>query len=350
MILSSILGLFSNDLAIDLGTANTLVYIKGQGVVANEPSVVAVQDKGKGQKKTLAVGREAYEMVGRTPNSIKAIRPLRDGVIADFETAQKMIEYFIRKTHNNRKSLVRPRIVISVPIGITEVEKRAVRESAEAAGAREVFLIEETVSAALGSGVPVTEPEGRMVVDIGGGTTGIAIIALAEIVVSTSIKVGGDKLNESIVQYVKRNNNMNIGERMAENVKKRVGTAMPAEEGKVAGIKSIKVKGRDIRTGNPSMLELDQNAVREAMIETIGSIIEAIKQTLERTPPELAADILDSGIILAGGGALLSRLDELITVETGVPVIVADNPLQCVVLGSGRALDKIDLLREVSIK
>lgn len=350
MIINSILGLFSNDLAIDLGTANTLVYIKGKGVVANEPSVVAVQDKGgRGQRRTIAVGKEAYEMVGRTPRSIEAIRPLRDGVIADFEVAQRMIEYFIKKTHNNRKSLVRPRVVISVPIGITEVEKRAVQESAESAGAREVFLIEETVCAALGAGLTVTEPEGNMVIDIGGGTTGIAIISLSEIVVSRSIKVGGDKLNESIVQFVKKNNGVLIGERTAEGIKKKIGSAMQVANGKITGVKSVKVRGRDIRTGNPTVLELTTESVREAISEPIRAIVEAIKQTLERTPPELAADIIDSGIVLAGGGALLNGLDELIKLETGVHVIVADNPLQCVVLGSGKALDKIDLLKAVSI-
>lgn len=350
MIINSILGLFSNDLAIDLGTANTLVYMKGKGVVANEPSVVAVQDKGgRGQRRTIAVGKEAYEMVGRTPRSIEAIRPLRDGVIADFEVAQKMIEYFIKKTHNNRKSLVRPRVVISVPIGITEVEKRAVQESAESAGAREVFLIEETVSAAMGAGLTVTEPVGNMVIDIGGGTTGIAVIALSEIVVSRSIKVGGDKLTESIVQFVKKNNGVLIGERTAEDIKKKIGSAMQVADGKVTGVKSVKVRGRDIRTGNPTVLELTTESVREALSEPVRAIVEAIKQTLEKTPPELAADIIDSGIVLAGGGALLNGLDELIKLETGVRVIVAENPLQCVVLGSGKALDKIDLLKAVSI-
>ncbi len=349
MIINSILGLFSNDLAIDLGTANTLVYIKGKGVVANEPSVVAIKNKGGGQRKVIAVGMEAYEMVGRTPKLIEAIRPLRDGVIADFEVAQKMIEYFITKTHNNRKSLVRPRVVISVPIGITEVEKRAVQESAESAGAREVFLIEETVSAALGSGLTVTEPEGNMVVDIGGGTTGIAVIALSAIVVSKSIKVGGDKLNESIVQFVKRNNGVLIGERTAEGIKKKIGSAMQAADGKITGARSMEVRGRNIQTGNPITLELTADSVREAISEPVKAIVDAIKQTLERTPPELAADIIDSGIVLAGGGALINGLDELINLETGVHVIVAENPLQCVVLGSGKALDKIDLLKAVSI-
>src|SRR3989304_5242391 len=306
MIFDTIMGWFSNDLAVDLGTANTLVYVKGKGIVANEPSVVAIQEDGRGAKRILAVGKEAKEMVGRTPGSIRAIRPLKEGVIADFEVAQKMIEYFIRRTHNNRKSFVRPRIIVSVPIGITEVEKRAVKESAEAAGAREVYLIEETMAAALGAGMPVTEPAGNMVVDIGGGTTGVAVISLAGIVVSKSVRVGGDKMDESILQYVKRTYNMLIGERTAEEV-------------------------------------------REAMTEPINTIVEAIKLTLERTPPELAADLVDNGIMLTGGGALLGGLDVLIREETGLPVTVADDPLCCVVLGSGKALDELDLLKEVSV-
>lgn len=344
MIINSILGLFSNDLAVDLGTANTLVYLKGKGIVANEPSVVAVQEDTRGQKKILAVGKEAYEMVGRTPGSIKAIRPLRDGVIADFDVAQKMLEYFIRKTHNNRKSLVRPRIIVSVPIGITEVEKRAVKESAEAAGAREVYLIEETMSAALGAGMPVTEPAGNMVVDIGGGTTGVAVISLAGIVVSKSVKVGGDKLNESILQYVKRNYNMLIGERTAEDVKKTLGKSLANGD---VGV--MQVKGRDLRSGIPMIIEITSDEVKEALAEPIGVIVEAIKQTLERTPPELAADIVDTGIMLAGGGALLGGLDALIREETGLPIKIADDPLTCVVLGSGKALTKIDILKEISV-
>ena len=340
MIINSILGLFSNDLAVDLGTANTLVYVRSKGIVANEPSVVAVQEDSRGQKKILAVGKEAYEMVGRTPGSIKAIRPLRDGVIADFDVAQKMLEYFIRKTHNNRKSLVRPRIIVSVPIGITEVEKRAVKESAEAAGAREVFLIEETMSAALGAGMPVTEPAG----DIGGGTTGVAVISLAGIVVSKSVKVGGDKLDESILQYVKRNYNMLVGERTAEQVKKKLGNAIANKD-----IAVMQVKGRDLRSGIPMTIEITSEEVKDAMSEPISVIIEAIKQTLERTPPELSADIVDTGIMLAGGGALLGGLDNLIKEETGLPVKIADDPLTCVVLGSGAALSQINILKEISV-
>lgn len=344
MLFDSIMGMFSNDLAVDLGTANTLVYVKGKGIVGNEPSVVAVQEELRGSKKILAVGKEAKDMVGRTPGSIRAIRPLKDGVIADFDVAQKMLEYFIRKTHNNRKSFVRPRIIVSVPIGITEVEKRAVKESAEAAGAREVYLMEETMSAALGAGMPITEPTGNMVVDIGGGTTGVAVISLAGIVVSKSVRVGGDKLDEAIMQYVKRNYNMLIGERTAEEVKIKLAQLYGNGE-----IKTMQVKGRDLRAGVPKTIDITSDEVREAMSEPIGVIVEAIKQTLERTPPELAADIVDNGIMLTGGGALLGGLDKLLMQETGLPVSVAEDPLSCVVYGSGKALDELDLLKEVSL-
>lgn len=344
MILNTLLGLFSNDLAVDLGTANTLVYVKGKGIVANEPSVVAVQEDSRGQKKILAVGKEAKNMVGRTPGTIRAIRPLKEGVIADFDIAQKMLEYFIRKTHNNRKSLVRPRIIVSVPIGITEVEKRAVKESAEAAGAREVYLIEETMSAAIGAGLPVTEPTGNMVVDIGGGTTSVAVISLAGIVVSKSVKVGGDKFDDSILQYVKRNYNILIGERTAEEVKKRLGKVLESSD---VGV--MQVKGRDLRSGIPMTIEITSEEVKDALSEPITTIVEAIKQTLERTPPELSADIVDTGIMLAGGGALLGGLDQLIRDETGLPVNIAEDPLTCVVLGSGKALSKLDILKEVSV-
>jgi rod shape-determining protein MreB and related proteins len=346
MLFDSILGYFSNDLAVDLGTANTLVYVKGKGIVANEPSVVAVQEEHRGPRRILAVGKEAKDMVGRTPGSILAIRPLKDGVIADFEVAQKMLEYFIKKTHNNRKSFVRPRIIVSVPIGITEVEKRAVKESAEAAGAREVYLMEETMSAAIGAGMPVTEPTGNMVVDIGGGTTGVAVISLAGIVVSKSVRVGGDKLDESIMQYVKRNYNMLIGERTAEEIKIKL--AQLYANG-ISEIKTMHVKGRDLRAGVPKTIEISSDEVREALSEPIGLIIEAIKQTLERTPPELAADIVDNGIMLTGGGALLGGLDKLLMQETGLPVKVSEDPLSCVVYGSGKALDELDLLKEVSL-
>lgn len=344
MLFDSIMGMFSNDLAVDLGTANTLVYVKGKGIVGNEPSVVAVQEEIRGPKKILAVGKEAKDMVGRTPGSIMAIRPLKDGVIADFDVAQKMLEYFIRKTHNNRKSFVRPRIIVSVPIGITEVEKRAVKESAEAAGAREVYLMEETMSAALGAGMPVTEPTGNMVVDIGGGTTGVAVISLAGIVVSKSVRVGGDKLDEAIMQYVKRNYNMLIGERTGEEIKIKLAQLYGNGE-----IKTMQVKGRDLRAGVPKTIDITSDEVREALSEPIGVMVEAIKQTLERTPPELAADIVDNGIMLTGGGALLGGLDKLLMQETGLPVEVSEDPLSCVVYGSGKALDELDLLKEVSL-
>jgi len=344
MLFDSIMGMFSFDLAVDLGTANTLVYVKGKGIVGNEPSVVAVQEELRGPRKILAVGKEAKDMVGRTPGSIVAIRPLKDGVIADFDVAQKMLEYFIRKTHNNRKSFVRPRIIVSVPIGITEVEKRAVKESAEAAGAREVYLMEETMSAALGAGMPVTEPTGNMVVDIGGGTTGVAVISLAGIVVSKSVRVGGDKLDEAIMQYIKRNYNMLIGERTSEEVKIKLAQLYGNGE-----IKTMQVKGRDLRAGVPKTIDITSDEVREALSEPIGVIIDAIKQTLERTPPELAADIVDNGIMLTGGGALLGGFDKLLMQETGLPVSVAEDPLSCVVYGSGKALDELDLLKEVSL-
>lgn len=344
MIFDTILGWFSNDLAVDLGTANTLVYVKGKGIVANEPSVVAVQESSRGVRKILAVGKEAKEMVGRTPGTIRAIRPLKEGVIADFEVAQRMLEYFIRKTHNNRKSFVRPRIIVSVPMEITEVEKRAVKESAEAAGAREVYLIEETMAAAIGSGIPVTEPCGHMIVDIGGGTTGIAVISLAGIVVTKSVRIGGDTMDESILQYVKRSYNMLIGERTAEEVKIQIGTVL---ENKHTG--KMLVKGRDLGTGIPKTIEITSEEVREALSEPVTFIIEAIKQTLERTPPELASDLVDNGIMLTGGGALLRGLDRLIADETGLPVTVADDPLTCVVLGSGKALDDMHVLKEVTI-
>lgn len=344
MIFDTVMGWFSNDLAVDLGTANTLVYVKGKGIVANEPSVVAIQEVNGRAKRILAVGREAKEMVGRTPGSIKAIRPLKDGVIADFDVAQKMIEYFIRKTHNNRKSFVRPRIIVSVPIGITEVEKRAVKESAEAAGAREVYLIEETMAAALGAGMPVTEPGGNMVVDIGGGTTGVAVISLAGIVVSKSVKIGGDKLDEAITQYVKSTYSMLIGERTAELVKITLGKALTNGD-----VGTMNVKGRDLRVGIPKTVEITSEEVREALSGPLNSIVESIKQTLERTPPELAADIVDNGIVLTGGGALLGGLDRMINEATGLPVTVAKDPLTCVVLGSGKALDELDLLKEVSL-
>lgn len=343
MIWDRIIGVFSNDLAIDLGTANTLIYAKGKGIISSEPSVVAVRRDSRGQKKVLAVGKEAKEMLGRTPGSIEAIRPMKDGVIADFEVTEAMLRYFIRKAHN-RKSLIRPRIIIGVPSGITEVEKRAVRESAESAGAREVYLIEEPMAAAIGSGLPVTEPSGSMIVDIGGGTTEVAVISLAGIVYSQSVRVAGDSLDETIAQYIKRNCNLLIGERTAELIKINIGNAYPTDE-----IKTMIIKGRDLVGGIPRHLEINSDQIREAMAEPVQTIIEAIKSTLERTPPELAGDIVDKGIMLAGGGALIRGIDKLIHEETGLPVMVADDPLSCVAHGAGKALDELNVLREVSM-
>jgi rod shape-determining protein MreB and related proteins len=343
MFLDPLLGIFSNDLAIDLGTANTLVYVKGKGIVLSEPSVVAVRKDNRGYNKVLAVGKEAKLMLGRTPGNIVAIRPMKDGVIADFEVTEAMLRHFIRKVHN-RRTLIRPRIIVCVPSGITQVEKRAVRESAESAGAREVYLIEEPMAAAIGAGLPITEPTSNMVVDIGGGTTEVAVISLAGIVFSKSVRVGGDKIDEAILQYVKRKYNLLIGERTAEVIKTTIGTAYPQDEPE-----SIEVKGRDLVTGIPKTLTIDSEEVRLAISEQIDTIIEVVKLALEQTPPELAADIVDRGIFLTGGGALLKNLDLLLREETGLPIIIAEDPLSAVVLGSGKTLENIELLKEVSI-
>ncbi len=343
MFLDPLLGIFSNDLAIDLGTANTLVYVKGKGIVLSEPSVVAVRKDNKGYNKVLAVGKEAKLMLGRTPGNIVAIRPMREGVIADFEVTEAMLRHFIRKVHN-RRTLLRPRIIVAVPSGITQVEKRAVRESAESAGAREVYLIEEPMAAAIGAGLPITEPTANMVVDIGGGTTEVAVISLAGIVFSKSVRVGGDKFDEAILQYVKRKYNLLIGERTAEVIKTTIGTAYPQEEPE-----SIEVKGRDLVTGIPKILSIDSEEVRVAIAEQIDTIVQVVKLALEQTPPELAADIVDRGIFLTGGGALLKNLTILLKEETGLPINIADDPLSAVVLGSGKTLENLDLLKEVSI-
>jgi rod shape-determining protein MreB and related proteins len=343
MFLDPLLGIFSNDLAIDLGTANTLVYVKGKGIVLSEPSVVAVRKDNKGYNKVLAVGKEAKLMLGRTPGNIVAIRPMREGVIADFEVTEAMLRHFIRKVHN-RRTLLRPRIIVAVPSGITQVEKRAVRESAESAGAREVYLIEEPMAAAIGAGLPITEPTANMVVDIGGGTTEVAVISLAGIVFSKSVRVGGDKFDEAILQYVKRKYNLLIGERTAEVIKTTIGTAYPQEEPE-----SIEVKGRDLVTGIPKILSIDSEEVRVAIAEQIDTIVQVVKLALEQTPPELAADIVDRGIFLTGGGALLKNLSILLKEETGLPINIADDPLSAVVLGSGKTLENLDLLKEVSI-
>jgi rod shape-determining protein MreB len=343
MIFDRLLGLFSNDLAIDLGTANTLVYVKGEGIVCNEPSVVAVQKDNRGSRRVLAVGAEAKRMLGRTPGNINAIRPLKDGVIADFEITEAMLRYFIQKIHN-RKTLVRPRIIICVPFGVTEVEKRAVRESAESAGAREVYLVEEPMAAAIGAGLPITEPTGNMIVDIGGGTTEVAVISLAGIVFSKSIRVGGDKMDEAIVQYVKRKYNLLVGERTAELVKITIGSAYPGDE-----IQTMEIKGRDLVAGVPKTVEITDEEIRESIVEPINAIVEAVRIGLERTPPELASDIVDKGIVLAGGGALLRNLDTLLREQTGLPVMLADEPLEAVVMGAGRVLDELTLLRDIAI-
>jgi rod shape-determining protein MreB and related proteins len=343
MFLDPILGWFSNDLAIDLGTANTLVYVKGKGIVLSEPSVVAVRKSERGSNRVLAVGREAKMMLGRTPGNIVAIRPMKDGVIADFEITEAMLRHFIRKVHN-RRSLIRPRIIICVPSGITPVEKRAVRESAESAGAREVYLIEEPMAAAIGAGLPITEPICNMVVDIGGGTSEVAVISLAGIVYSKSVRVGGDKMDEAILQYIKRTYNLLIGERTAEIIKTTIGNAYPGPESE-----AMDVKGRDLVTGIPKIINVNSDEVRQAIQEQIDTIVAAVKTALEQTPPELAADIVDRGIYLTGGGALLKNLDVLLNQETGLPIKIADDPLATVVLGSGKALDNLNILKEVMV-
>lgn len=344
MFIDSLLGRFSNDLAIDLGTANTLIYVKGKGIVANEPSVVAVQKDERGVKRVLAVGKEAKQMLGRTPGNIMAIRPLKDGVIADFEVTEAMLRYFIQKVHN-RKMLLRPRIVIGIPSGITQVEKRAVRDSAHSAGAKEVYLIEEPMAAAIGAGLPITEASGNMIVDIGGGTTEVAVISLSGIVYSLSIRVGGDRMDDAIIQFIKRKYNLLIGERTAEVIKMTIGNTYPENE-----IRSIEVKGRDLITGIPKTVDISSEEAREALSEPVNAIVEAVKVALERTPPELGADIVDKGIVLAGGGALLKGLDKLLREATGLPIIIADDPLSAVVMGAGKVLDQIGLLKHVTIQ
>jgi rod shape-determining protein MreB len=333
---------FSRDLAIDLGTANTLIYGRNAGIVTNEPSVVAVQEQpGRGGKKVLAVGKQAKEMLGRTPGNIVAIRPMKDGVIADFEITSAMLRYFISAAHHG-KTLVKPRILIGIPSGITEVERRAVREAAESANAREVYLIEQPMAAAIGAGLPITEPSGNMIVDIGGGTSDVAVISLAGIVTAKSVRVGGDKMDEHIIQHIKRKYNLLIGERTAELIKIGIGNAYPMDE-----VLTMDIKGRDLVAGVPRTLTVSSDEIRDALAEPVNAIVEAVKYTLEKTPPELAGDIADRGIVLAGGGALLRNLDLLLREETGLPVFLAEDPLSAVVIGAGKALESLDLLRQV---
>ncbi|MBI1986940.1 MAG: rod shape-determining protein [Nitrospinae bacterium] len=340
MVFDRLFGLFSKDLAIDLGTANTLVYLKGKGIVLREPSVVVIH---KETKEILSVGTEAKKMLGRTPGNIAAIRPMKDGVIANFEITEAMLKYFIRKVHN-RNWRASPRIIISVPSGITQVEKRAVKDSADSAGAREVYLIEEPMAAAIGVGLPIQEPSGNMVIDIGGGTTEIAIISLSGIVYCHSVRVGGDVMDECIVNYIKRKYNLLIGERTGEDIKIRIGSAYPMEE-----LLTMEVKGRDLVAGIPKTIGVNSEEIREAIMEPVGAIVEAVRIALERTPPELAADIVDKGIVMAGGGSLLRGIDNLLREETGLPIAIAECPMDAVVLGTGKVLDEIDLLRKVSI-
>ena len=341
---ANLLGLMSTDMAIDLGTANTLVYVRGRGIVLNEPSVVAI-NIANGRKLVLRVGEEAKQMLGRTPGDIMAIRPLRDGVIADFEVAEEMIKHFIRKVHN-RRSFVSPQIMICVPSGSTAVERRAIQESAESAGARNVALIEEPMAAAIGAGLPVTEATGSMIVDIGGGTTEVAVISLGGIVYSRSVRVGGDKMDDAIINYIRRTHNLLIGESTAERIKKEIGSACPPEDGEG---RMIEIKGRDLMNGVPKELVISERQIAEALSEPVGAIIEAVKGALEHTAPELAADIVDRGIVMSGGGSLLSNLDYVLRYATGLAVTVADDPLSCVALGSGQALENMKTMSRVLI-
>ena len=342
--LSRLMGVLSADMAIDLGTANTLVYVKGRDIVLNEPSVVAIVES-KGKKRVLAVGNEAKQMLGRTPGNIQAIRPLRDGVIADFEVAEQMIKEFIRKVHN-RRGFFSPQIVVCVPSGSTAVERRAIQESAESAGARRVWLIEEPMAAAIGAGLPVTEPTGSMVVDIGGGTTEVAVLSLGGIVYSRSVRVGGDKMDEAIIGYIRRNHNLLVGEGSAERIKKEIGSACPPEDGEG---RTIEIKGRDLMNGVPKELVISERQIAESLAEPISAIIDAVKVALEHTAPELAADIVDKGIVLTGGGALLGNLDYVLRHATGLPVSIADDPLTCVAKGTGRSLEEFKKLKDVLV-
>jgi rod shape-determining protein MreB len=337
MVFGRLYGAFSNDIGIDLGTSNTLVYVRGQGIVLSEPSVVAVHNS---SKKVLAVGQEAKRMLGRTPGEIIAIRPMRDGVISDFETVEKMIKYFFQKVHN-RKALVKPQVVIGIPSCITEVEKRAVRESAEQAGAREIYLIEESLAAAIGANIPIQEPAGHMIIDIGGGTSEISVISLGGMVITNAIRVGGDEFDEAIINHMKKIHNLVIGESTAEDVKITIGNVYPEKD-----VQSYEIRGRDSISGLPRILTVDSVEIREALQEPTTMVLEEIKKTLDQTPPELAADIVERGIVMTGGGSLLKGFPKLISKETGVPVILAENPLTCVVLGTGKFLDELRYLKD----
>jgi len=339
---SKLLGMLSADMAIDLGTANTLVYVRGRGIVLNEPSVVATASV-KGRKQVLAVGDEAKMMLGRTPGNIEAIRPLRDGVIADFEIAEEMIKHFIRKVHN-RRGFSAPQVIVCVPSGSTAVERRAIQESAESAGARRVFLIEEPMAAAIGAGLPVTEPTGSMVVDIGGGTTEVAVLSLGGIVYSRSVRVGGDKMDEAIIAYIRRNHNLLVGEGSAERIKKEIGSACVPPDGD-GGV--MEIKGRDLMNGVPKELVISERQIAESLAEPVSAIIEGVKVALEHTAPELAADIVDKGIVMTGGGALLGNIDLVLRHATGLPVTLAEEPLSCVALGTGRCLEEMKTLKNV---
>ena len=339
---SKLLGVLSSDMAVDLGTANTLVYVKGRGIVLNEPSVVAITDE-KGKKQVLAVGEEAKQMLGRTPGYIQAIRPLRDGVIAEFHIAEEMIKHFIRKVHG-RRNFASPEVIICVPSGSTAVERRAIQESAESAGARKVWLIDEPMAAAIGAGLPVTEPTGSMVVDIGGGTTEVAVLSLGGIVYARSVRVGGDKMDEAIIAYIRRTHNLLVGESTAERIKKEIGSACAPDDGDGA---TVEIRGRDLMNGVPKELLISERQIAESLAEPVSAIIEAVKVALEQTPPELAADIVDKGIVLTGGGAMLGNLDYVLRHATGLPVSIADDPLSCVALGTGRALEEKKMLRNV---
>jgi rod shape-determining protein MreB and related proteins len=343
MVFSSILGKLSSDLAIDLGTSNTLIYMKGKGIVLNEPSVVALRKGESGADRVLAVGKDAKKMLGRTPERVEAIRPIQDGVIADFEITQEMLRFFIKRVHS-RSLLMRPRIIVAVPIGVTPVEKKAILECARSAGASEVYLIEEPMAAAIGAGLPITEPTGSMVVDIGGGTTEVAVISLGGIVYSKSVRVAGNKMDEAMVQYINRNYNFLIGPSTAEHVKMTIGNAFPGEDRQ-----SLEVRGRDLVTGIPKILTIDSEEVRQMIVEELNTIIQVVRSALEQMPPELSGDILDRGIVLTGGGALLKNMDKLLREETKVPIAVTEDPLSAVAHGAGKALEDITILKEVMV-